>query len=217
MKPIAILVFFCCFLGEIDGQNLHLTSWLGYNRTAYNLTGFESAQSYLTYGGLVAFGKEKFMFGAEYETQLTDPSFEIKDQNDIVIQKDQFSTTYYGGLIRFNTAKVPAYRLGLILKAGVGVYDIQKNVFALPDDKLTETITYPNKVLGLNASIGFSAPIYRFFHWELHYQFNYANRPELDNIPSYNAIHHSIRLGLSLNFVFGEAARRSKKVLESKK
>ncbi len=215
MKTTLLNILLCCTTITVYSQQLHLASWAGYNRTAYDLAELNSTQSFFSYGARVAVGLERFQIGAEFEKHLTNPGFEFNDANNNPYLKEEFSNTYYGGLIRFNTAKVPAYRLGLVFKAGAGIYETHKDVFLLPGNTFSETITYPDKYLGFNAGVGISAPIYRYFHWELHYQFNYSNRPELDNIPSYNALHHSLHLGLSLNFVFGEAAKRSRRVLDS--
>lgn len=217
MKFIFISTCALFLLFDCQSQNLHLYSWSGYNRTAYSLSNLNSTESFLSYGGRLAFGLEKFQIGAEYETHLTHPSFITTDQDNNPLRKDQISNTYYGALFRFNSAKVPAYRLGLILKLGAGLHETKHIIYDLPDDIILDEIIYPDKYLGVNASIGISAPIYRYFHWELHYQFDYSKRPRAGGLEEYNALHHSLQLGISLNFVFGEAARRSKKVLESKK
>ena len=38
--------------------------------------------------------------------------------------------------------------------------------------------------------------------------------PTLASIDDFRSTHHSLQLGVSLNFVFGEAARRSKEIMK---
>lgn len=213
-------IFFISF-SQLNAQNLHLGGWSAFNRTAYDLPIYESNQTWLTYGARVAFGHQNLQIGGEFETNLTNPSFTVGDSSLADYRREEFNHTYYGGFIRYNSAKVPAHRLGLVLKAGAGLYDTNVTLFDLPEDRKIDTYNYSEKYLGFNASVGISSPIYELLHWELAYQFNYAKVPEMQTttavtIPEFNALSHSIQLGISLNFVFGKAAQRAKEVMKSR-
>lgn len=215
---ITIAVFQFC-LSWVSGQNLHISPFAGFNRTAYEFENYQSNQSFYTYGARLAFGHENFQIGGEYETNLTEPSFVISDNNNVPFRRDEFSNTFIGTFIRWNTSEVPAYRLGLVLTVGAGFHETDFNSFSIPDDRILEATTFSDKYLGFNASLGFSGPIHELLHWELHYQFDYANIPELQSLvtpfPEFRAMNHSIQLGVSMNFVFGEAAKRSKRIINS--
>ncbi|MDF1867562.1 MAG: hypothetical protein P1U70_22280 [Saprospiraceae bacterium] len=215
-----IIFFIFTFLNiPLNAQHLHFSSYSGLNRTSYNLENYQTNQTYYSYGGRLAMGHENFQFGLEFETNLTNPIFSISDNLGNDIRKDEFSNTFYGALIRWNTSEVHAYRLGLVISIGGGFNDSKFESFSLPDNISIETKDYSKKYLGANASLGFSGPIRNVIHWELHYQFNFNQVPELDTslevIPKFEAIHHSIQIGLSINLVFGEAAIRSKEIINS--
>ena len=220
MKKILISSLFLVWLTNLQGQQLHFNAWSGLNRTMYDLPKYSDNQGFLVYGGRIAFGHQNIQIGAEYETNLNNPSFDISDNDGNIFQNETFEHTYYGALIRLNSAKIPAYRAGLILKLGGGIYDSKFILTELPDGPTYEPINYDEKFLGFNGAIGISAPIYRVLHWEVFYQFNYTNIPELQAqsilIPEFKAIHHSLQVGISLNFVFGETARRAKEILKAR-
>jgi len=71
--------------------------------------------------------------------------------------------------------------------------------------------------LGFNAGLGISAPIYTILHWEIGYQFNFVDRDEQMTraIPDYKAYYHSFQMGLSLNLVFGNVAKKCRRVITS--
>lgn len=213
-------LFFLFGLLNLSAQHLHFATWSALNRTMYDLSKYSNNGSFVTYGGRIAFGHQNFQIGAEYESNLTNPIFDISDDDGNIAQREDFDYTYYGALFRINSAKIPAYRTGLILKLGGGLYDSKLNISEMPNNKLIESVDYPENFLGINGGIGLSSPLYKVIHWEIFYQFNYAKIPELETTasinPEFTAIHHSLQVGVSLNFVFGEAARRAKEVLKAK-
>ncbi|RMG84996.1 MAG: hypothetical protein D6714_06820, partial [Bacteroidetes bacterium] len=162
---------------------MHATTWLAGNRTAYQSDNYRLAQSFASYGGRLVFGHPNFQIGAEYETNLTNPAFEVSDETGALIRKDEFEQTWYGVVFRINTARVPVYRTGLIFKFGGGLYDTHARFFDLPDNRPLGEATWSGKFLGVNAGVGFSIPLYRIVHWEVQYQFNYAKIPAPDNSP----------------------------------
>ena len=134
---------------------------------------------------------------------------------DPATTREEFEETYYGGFLRVNTSSLPAYRFGLIIKAGAGYYNTKRMLYALPSEVLENgsTIDYGKK-LGFNAGLGISAPIYTLLHWEIGYQFNAVQRDEM-TLPEHKGYYHSFQMGLSLNLVFGNVAKRCRRVIHS--
>ena len=180
----------------------------GVNATAYDQQSYNETQWYVPIGVRIAGGHEHVQVGFEYRQNITHPSF------DIFSQRHEFEETYKGLFLRGNFSSLPAYRFGLVLRAGAGYYESTQNHYVLPGEVLNEKIEFERQ-LGYNASIGVSSPIYTILHWEIGYQFNYVNRPEDSLFPekTYNASYHSFQMGLSLNLVFGNTAKKCRRVI----
>ncbi len=209
MKKASFLSIFLFLSFLVSAQQLMFEVFSGVNSTAYDLPEYNEAQWYVPIGIRLAGGHEHVQLGAEYRQNITHPAFELNDY------KDEFEETYKGLFLRGNFSSLPAYRFGLVLKAGMGYYETTNNYYILPSEIL-DLKTDIERQLGYNLSIGVSSPIYTILHWEIGYQFNYVNRPETSLIPNaYNASYHSFQMGLSLNLVFGNTAKKCRRVISS--
>jgi len=212
MKRFTSLVFLLSFCFSLNAQHLLLEVFSSDNFTAYSLPELSQKQNFWTFGGRIAGGFRHLQFGLEYEDQLSDPSFRV----DSLRRTEAIQSNFIGGLVRLKISSLPAYRFGLVFKAGAGIYNTQKvsKTFSNPPDE--QRVDYGN-LLGFNAGIGLSSPLFQNLQWGLHYQFNYVHRPSLqagqETLPKYNAIHHSIQASLSLNFVFGKALEHAKQII----
>ena len=209
MKKAFLLSLFILSLQSGNSQQLLFEVFSGVNATAYDKPQYNDTQWYVPIGIRLAGGHEHVQLGIEYRQNITHPAFNFD------LYKDEFEETYKGIFLRGNFSSLPAYRFGLVLKAGVGYYESTQNYYDLPSDVLNQKFEYKRQ-LGYNASIGVSAPIYTVLHWEIGYQFNYVERPE-DALLSknYNASYHSFQMGLSLNLVFGNTQKKCRRVISS--
>ncbi len=184
----------------------------GDNFTAYSLPELSKKQNFWTYGVRIAGGFRHLQFGVEYEDQLSDPSFRV----DSLQRTEAIQSNYVGALVRLKISSLPAYRFGLVVKAGAGIYDTRRVSKPFSNPAGEQSVDYGN-LLGFNAGIGFSSPLFKNLQWGFQYQFNYAHRPTLqagqETLPKYNAIHHSIQASLSLNFVFGKALEHANQII----
>ncbi len=216
---IAFLFFY-----NIQAQQLFFEVFSGYNLTAYDHPTYNDTQGYVPIGARIAGGLENVQVGLEYRQNITDAEFEIL--NDVTQEPEAlhvFNEDYYGVFLRGNISSLPAYRFGLILKAGAGYYNARRDVYSVPNDVLDNEISFDYaRTLGFNGGIGISAPIYTLLHWELGYQFNYIERPEYffdggSSVAPHKGIYHSFQLGLSLNLVFGNTAKKCRRVIYSQR
>ena len=176
----------------------------GANITAYDSDVFTDNDLYIPIGFRIAGGLPNVQLGAEYHRDITSASFEttvLGETNTV-----DFENSYYGGFIRANISPNPAYAFGIVFKAGVGIYDVS-SVTKLGDKEIG-TIDFDGQ-LGFNGGLGFSIPIAEQFHLEAGYMYNFVKREFENNLATdYDAHHHSLQLGFSYNFLFGESARR---------
>ncbi len=221
MKKALLLTLISAFALNINAQQLFFEVFSGYNLTAYDAKDYNEQQGYVPIGARLAGGLEHVQLGVEYRQNITDAEFLILDETTgDEIRKDIFNESYYGGFIRANISSLPAYRFGLILKAGAGYYNTKREAFSLPTDAIDRLLSHEyDKTLGFNGGIGISAPIYTFLHWEIGYQFNYVQRDAVETldfqIEKHNGFYHSFQMGLSMNLVFGNTAKRCRRVISS--
>ena len=215
MKKLFFALVFFVLSDLVSAQQLFVEIFSGYNKTVFELEKYSSSAHFFPIGGRLAGGLEHVQLGVEYRQNLSNPEFAFKDNAEPpkAIQIDEFDMQYYGAFLRGNVSEIPAYRFGLILKAGAGYYNHTLISHNLITDQTTKH-TY-EKLLGFNGGIGISSPIYALLHWEIGYQFNLVRHPALDGIPAYNAYYHSLQVGLSMNFVFGNTKKRCRRVLSS--
>lgn len=209
-KAFIFSVTFIFFsLHSVYSQQLMFEVFSGVNATAYDLPEYEETQWYVPIGLRLAGGHEHVQLGVEYRQNITHPAFEYDTH------REEFDETYQGIFLRGNISSLPAYRFGLILRAGAGYYETSQNYYLLPNEALENEINY-DRQLGYNFSIGVSSPIYTILHWEIGYQFNYVDRPENGVFnKTYNAAYHSFQLGLSVNLVFGNTAKKCHRVIST--
>jgi len=196
-------------------QNLMLEVFSGVNITAYdtpnNFSFNDKNASYFPIGFRIAGGLPNVQIGGEYHTDLTNATFSKSDA--FLSTETVIENSYYGGFIRANISPNPAYAFGIILKAGVGIYDASMKYRILDDPSAPQPeIDFDfDGQLGFNGGLGFSLPIAEKLHLEAGYVFNYVKREGGNKFPGfidYNAFHHSFQLGFSYNFLFGESAKR---------
>jgi len=183
---------------QVNAQQLFFEAFSGYNITAYESFGEEN-EGYVPLGFRVAGGLEHVQIGGEYRRNITNPSFQLTDSPF----KTEIEETYYGAVLRGNLSKLPAYRFGLILKAGAGYYQGKELYYA-------ENILIPENTVEYDKTIA------SLVHWEIGYQFNSVNRdiPGPGSVQQ-NMSYHSFQMGLSLNLVFGNTAKRCRRVISS--
>ncbi len=207
MKKALILISFLFSISQLSAQQLMLEVYSGVNATAYDPPQYDATQWHVPIGVRIAGGHEHVQAGIEYRKNITHPAF------DTEVLREEFDETYKGLFLRGNFSSLPAYRFGLVLKAGAGYYEATQNRYALPAESLSESLEF-ERAVGYNAGIGVSSPIYTLLHWEIGYQFNYVDRPEIAGFSSaYKASYHSFQMGLSLNLVFGNTAKKCRRVI----
>jgi len=218
MKKLSLFIAVLLCGNLAFSQQLFVEAFSGYNLTAYDLQEYDPT-GYVPIGFRVAGGHEHVQLGVEYRQNITNPEFTFEGGDPLVpILREEFEETYIGGFIRGNLSSLPAYRFGLVLKAGAGYYNTKRSVYDLPSDVLQREATFEyDKKLGYNVGIGISAPIWTLLHWEIGYQFNAVERDEVmaQSIPGYKAYYHSFQMGLSLNMVFGNTAKKCRRVISS--
>ncbi|MEO1628514.1 MAG: hypothetical protein AAFV25_25430 [Bacteroidota bacterium] len=210
MKKLSVIAIACLFAFPVLGQQLFFEAFSGYNLTNYNLEGFDDQEGYIPLGFRLAGGFEHIQFGAEYHRDITNATF---DQGDF---KTEFTNEYYGGLVRANFSSLPAYRFGLVLKAGAGLYNTSRQRLSVPaSDPIGEAVEYDPQ-FGFNAGIGFSSPIHTIVHWEMGYMFHYVKFDPLQaGAPGYDGFYHSFQAGFSINLVFGNVAKACRSVIKT--
>jgi len=207
MKKAIFLSLFCFYLQTIFAQQLMVEVFSGVNYTAYDTKQYNEGQWYVPIGVRIAGGHEHVQIGVAYRKNITHPAF------DTDLSRKEFEETYKGIFLRGNFSSLPAYRFGLVLKAGAGYYEAVQNAYTLPTETLDLSHDF-DRALGYNVGLGVSSPIYTLLHWEIGYQFNYVERPEIVNVSNaYNASYHSFQMGLSLNLVFGNTAKKCRRVI----
>ena len=86
------------------------------------------------------------------------------------------------------------------------------------DVLLAENTIDHDKTFGWNAGLGISAPIASLVHWEIGYQYNAVSRDVLGITGEEQSFsYHSFQMGLSLNLVFGNTAKKCRRVISSKR
>lgn len=206
-KATLTTLFISTFLLYCNAQQLFFEVYSGINATAYAPTQYEQTQWYPPIGVRVAGGHEHVQVGLEYRKNIGHPAF------DLGAVKTEFEESYQGLFLRGNFSSLPAYRFGLVLKAGAGYYEARQNNYSIPGEALSQKFDLERQ-LGYNAGIGISAPIYTLLHWEIGYQFNFVERPEaLAPDSNFQASYHSFQMGLSLNLVFGNTAKKCRRVI----
>ncbi|MEL6866015.1 MAG: hypothetical protein AAFP19_16430 [Bacteroidota bacterium] len=217
MKKLIALCLGLMAIASLSAQQLFFETYSGYNLTSYDLEEFEDSEGYVPIGFRLAGGFERVQFGLEYNRNITDASFTSSDPSTGTdLFRTQFVNSYYGGLVRVNFSSLPAYRFGLVLKGGAGRYDTQVETYELPNESLRDPVVEYEPELGFNFGIGISSPIYTLLHWEIGYMYNLVKYAETTTgAPSYQGNFHSIQIGLSLNLVFGNTAKRCRQVYKN--
>ncbi len=214
-----LLITFLGFSFNLFAQQLFVEAFSAYNLTKFDHTDYSTQSGYFPIGFKIAGGHEHVQGGLEYHTGITNSEFEVFETNGSG-SNHKFEQSYYGLFVRGNLSSLPAYRFGLIGSMGVGYYSPTRKIYALEGEgsEIGSALEY-EKNIGYNFYIGVSAPIWAQLHWELGYQFNAIKRQELVEfgIPEYGANFHSIHVGLSGNFVFGNTEKRCRRVYKSRK
>lgn len=217
MKINLLLVVFVAYFSSLNAQQLFLEVSSGYNLTAYDQLRYNEAEGFVPIRARIAGGHEYVQLGVELERNITHPTFQFSDITSGDLFNEEFVTSYYGAFIRGNISSLPAYRFGLVLSAGAGRYSTSLNTYSLPDEKPIDDPVEYEPMFGFNGRVGISAPIYTLLHWEIGYQFNYVKRDAMPsfNLEEYNAVFHSFQIGLSLNLVFGNVAKKCRRVIST--
>lgn len=196
---------------QMEAQQLFIETFSGYHITNYSDFAETESTGYVPIGVRLTGGFEKIQFGGEYHRNLTNATWEAGDP----ILRQEVETEYYGGLVRVNISSLPAYRFGLVLKAGAGMYNMTGSLYGA-DDVLQLTADYES-AFGFNGGIGISAPIVSQLHWEIGYMYHYVDEvmtgPTSSNV--FGGSFHAIQVGLSLNFVFGNVAKKCRRIIKS--
>jgi opacity protein-like surface antigen len=196
MKKTLTTLGACLFCSVAFSQQLYLEAFSGLNKTAYDSPLYDNAQNFFSVGARLAAGADHVQVGGEYRTNLTNPTFEV------LTIDNEFEESYYGGFLRAKISKYPAMRFGLTLRAGAGIHQVKwvNPAFSYEYDAM----------LGFNGGAGVSFPAFKAVMLELGYTYNYVERPSVENpfIEKYKANYHTIHVGFSLNFVFGERAKQ---------
>lgn len=206
MKRLITLVAIALSFNFCIAQQLMFEVFSGVNSTAYDIDQYGDTKWHVPLGARIAGGHEHVQLGIEYRKNITHPVF------DSEILRDEFDQQYYGGFIRANFSSLPVYRFGLVLRAGAGYYIDTHNIYVLPNENLDKSQEY-DKVFGYNGGIGISSPIWTIIHWEIGYQYNYMKRNDELILQKYKASYHSFQMGVSLNLVFGNTAKKCRRTI----
>ena len=205
MKNILLTIIFFSSLSALTAQQFYLETFFDFSKSNYDNPNYLFRENHLGGGARLAIGADHLQIGAEYSTNLTNPTFDV-DEMGTNVGSDTYSETYYGGFVRTKISKFPAQRFGLVLMAGGGLYNTSAEVNRLSFSDGAKHFSY-DKYPGFNAGLGFSIPIVRYVMFELAYSYQFVNRPELSPyLPKYNALYHCFSAGASLNLVFGKRA-----------
>ncbi|MCB0518260.1 MAG: hypothetical protein H6577_20785 [Lewinellaceae bacterium] len=206
MKKAYLFLIVLSIAASGKGQQLYLEAFPAISRTSYGTDMFSAKKNYLTAGARLAAGSDHFQIGGEYRTDLTKPSFESGTATLA------FKETFYGGFLRYKIARYPAMRMGLVLKAGAGVF----NTTVERDAGGVQEFTY-DPIVGVNGGAGISIPLTRPFMIEIGYSYIYQKRPALATVPvpAHTASYHLFSAGLSLNFVFGKRKKEYDRIRQN--
>jgi hypothetical protein len=214
-KLIIMAVLIMANLSILSAQQLFFETYSGYGFTAFDLPEIKQG-NFVPLGFRLAGGFEHVQFGGEYNTWVG--SAELESTFDGQDFRADYKQSYYGGLARVNISSLPAYRVGLVLRFGAGVYNMEREVVSLPDEAIVSPKIDFDSQFGFTGGIGVSAPIYTLLHWELGYNFNYVKWDEQSGVPeAYNGFSHVINIGLSLNLVFGNTAKECRRVITTRR
>lgn len=214
-KLIVMAVLSMATLTFLSAQQLFFEAHSGYGFTAFDLEEVEQ-DNFVPLGFRLAGGFEHVQFGGEYHTWLKSAELKTDIQNQEF--RTDFKQSYYGGLARVNISSLPAYRIGLVLRLGAGVYNMERETVSLPDEAVVSPKVEFDSQFGYTGGIGVSAPIYTLLHWELGYTFHYVKWDEQAAVPkAYNGFSHVINIGLSLNLVFGNTAKECRRVISTRR
>lgn len=220
MKKHLFPLVFILFALHTQAQQLFFEVSSGYNLTAYEGSTYSEAAGYVPIRARVAGGFEHIQLGLEYSMDITRPEFDIVDfDTGNVYARQEFENSYYGAFVRANLSSLPAYRFGVILSAGAGLYNTDPMQISVPDNIAIDKSEFLNidQAFGYNVRVGISSPIYMNLHWEIGYQFNYVNYEKDVNdlllAEAFQPYYHSIQAGLSLNLVFGNVEKACRRVM----
>ena len=201
MLKFFIFLFFSAIGGQLVAQQLYMEAFTGRNRTNYNIAPYETGKGYWPLGLRVAAGADRLQLGAEYSTHLSRSKFEIKDTTtNEKIGEHQFKSIYYGLFLRSKISRYPARRFGITLLAGAGYLNVQRSSSV---DSEIENAEY-KRTLAYSGGVGIAIPSQSIGMVELGYYYYYTDLAANGNLPSMIGSYHSIHLGVSLNFVFGQ-------------
>ncbi|MFT4762842.1 MAG: hypothetical protein ACI9XO_002686 [Paraglaciecola sp.] len=214
MKQFFILLIGILFTINLAGQNIH--GQLNFNtlRPSYKTPILENIKSVVGFSAEFATGFDHLQIGIETRGGIVLESFlgAIPDTSFSV------NTSFSGIFLRANFSSIPAYRLGVITKIGIGYFDDEVTREIVEQDDLV--LAYPDKIMGVNAGIGFSGPIQKRFHWEFMYQLSYHQRPELNTeeltIDKHNAWQNTFKLGVSMNLIFGKVKKKADEMISGR-
>lgn len=215
MKRYFVLVIGLFFTINLSAQQLHVGLYYAGLRPNYNTPLFKKKmKGGGALGGKIAVGTDHVQLGIESENALSFESF-LGEVSDTAYQIDN---TFNGVFIRANFGSIPAYRLGFVTKIGVGFFEDELTEEIINQDNIT--VSYPDKMIGVNAGIGVSGPIKKRFHWEFMYQVSYHQRPELViaelTIPKHNAWQNAFQFGISMNFIWGKTKQEAETMISGR-
>lgn len=206
---IRYLLFFVVLASTLNlsAQNLHAQLDFSTLRAAYKTPIFKNVINGGKLSGQLAIGFNHLQLGVESNVGIATESF-LAAKPDTTFQ---INTAFSGVFLRANFSSIPAYRLGLVAKIGIGWTDEEAvRVIVNQEDAV---LPYSGKVVGINTGIGLSGPIQKRFHWEFMYQLGYHQRPELVSegltIPKHNAWEHNFKFGVSFNVIWGKTKREA--------
>ena len=216
MKGLLTLITVLFFHFTLPAQQVFLEVFSGYNFTAYELEAFDQTEGYVPIGLRIAGGFEKVQLGVELHQDISNPRFVSSDETGTETLRTEFINQYKGGFVRVNFSSLPAYRFGLVLKAGAGLYETERKSYLLPGENLLSIAPSYEPTLGFNGGIGISAPIYTLLHWEIGYMYHMVkwDAVAVPIVDSYKGHYHSIQVGLSLNLVFGKTKAKCHRLIK---
>ncbi|MDB4286004.1 hypothetical protein N9933_01735 [bacterium] len=206
-NTIIIIVFLTAIIScsSLSAQNLFFEAKAGYAYVDHQRDNYSKASHIplnLSLGG----GLKHFQIGGDLilssilpETYLFYDEFTEEQR-----VREEIEETYYGAFLRYNSSYSPETATGFIIKAGAGLLNSKKIVYALPSDVKSTEIEY-EPALQYLGEIGVSIPLGAIVHIYIGGGVTYTKKEIIQNevqIENFSQLKYIGQLGLSVNLDF---------------
>jgi|GEM_PF-3836479 len=189
-------------LVTVNGQNflVEIKPGVSFSKTDQsNYSGMKSMPCKVLIGG----GLTHLQAGLETNFQIVPPTYYFYDPfvESEKRAKEVIKEKYYGGFLRFNTAKNPRENVGFIMKAGVGQFKATKKILLLPSNNEYQELDY-EPALEFNGEMGLAIPIPEVLCLTIQYGFSFRKYKMLFQdieLEKFTMKSHTIYVGVALH------------------